>query len=92
MKRIGQLFGSLLVALVLLGAVTTWWVMRPLTLTNPTVDISIEPQTTVRGIAQVVADSGVNVEPVLLHGFFESAANRANCALAVTKSTKASPF
>ena len=70
MKRIGQLFGSLLVVLVLLGAVTTWWVMRPLTLTNPTVDISIEPQTTVRGIAQVVADSGVNVEPFFLYGFF----------------------
>ena len=70
MKRIGQLFGSLLVVLVLLGAVTTWWVMRPLTLTNPTVDISIEPQTTVRGIAQVVADSGVSVEPVFLYGFF----------------------
>ena len=70
MKRIGQLFGSLLLVLVLASAVTTWWVMRPLTLTNPTVDISIEPQTTVRGIAQVVADSGVNVEPVLLYGFF----------------------
>ena len=70
MKRIGQLFGSLLVVLVLLGAVTTWWVMRPLTLTNPTVDISIEPQTTVRGIAQVVADSGVRVEPFFLYGFF----------------------
>ena len=70
MKRIGQLFGALLVVLVLLGAVTTWWVMRPLTLTNPTVDISIEPQTPVRGIAQVVADSGVSVEPVLLYGFF----------------------
>ena len=70
MKRIGQLFGSLLLVLVLLGAVTTWWVMRPLTLTNPTVDISIEPQTTVRGIAQVVADSGVSVEPVFLYGFF----------------------
>ena len=70
MKRIGQLFGSLLLVLVLVSAFTTWWVMRPLTLTNPTVDISIEPQTTVRGIAQVVADSGVNIEPVLLYGFF----------------------
>jgi len=70
MKRIGQLFGSLLLVLVSVSAVTTWWVMQPLTLTNPTVDISIEPQTTVRGIAQVVADSGVNVEPVLLYGFF----------------------
>ena len=65
MKRIGQLFGSLLVVLVLLGAVTTWWVMRPLTLTNPTVDISIEPQTTVRGIAQVVAGlRALELEPL----------------------------
>lgn len=70
MKRIGQLFGTLVVVLGFLGAVTAWWAMRPLTLANQTIDISIEPQTTVRGIAQVVADAGVDVEPVLLYGFF----------------------
>ena len=70
MKRIGQLFGTLVVVFGFLGAVTAWWAMRPLTLANQTVDISIEPQTTVRGIAQVVADAGVDVEPVLLYGFF----------------------
>ena len=70
MKRIGQLFGTLVVVLGFLGAVTAWWAMRPLSLANQTVDISIEPQTTVRGIAQVVADAGVDVEPVLLYGFF----------------------
>jgi UPF0755 protein len=70
MKRIGQLFGTLVVVLGFLGAVTAWWAMRPLTLANQTVDISIEPQTTVRGIAQVVADAGVDVEPVFLYGFF----------------------
>jgi UPF0755 protein len=70
MKRIGQLFGTLVVVLGFLGAVTAWWAMRPLTLANQTVDISIEPQTTVRGIAQEVADAGVDVEPVLLYGFF----------------------
>ena len=70
MKRIGQLFGTLVVVLGFLGAVTAWWAMRPLSLANQTIDISIEPQTTVRGIAQVVADAGVDVEPVLLYGFF----------------------
>ena len=70
MKRIGQLFGTLVVVLGFLGAVTAWWAMRPLSLANQTVDISIEPQTTLRGIAQVVADAGVDVEPVLLYGFF----------------------
>ena len=64
MKRIGQLFGTLVILIVLLGGATAWWAMRPLTLASQTVDISIEPQTTVSGIAQVVADSGVDVEPV----------------------------
>jgi UPF0755 protein len=70
MRRIGHLLGVLLVLLQLMGALTAWWVMRPLTLRNQTVDIAIEPQTTVRGIAQVVADSGVDVDPDLLYGFF----------------------
>jgi len=89
MKRIGQLFGTLVVVLGFLGAVTAWWAMRPLTLANQTVDISIEPQTTVRGIAQEVADAGVDVEPVLLYGFFDSAANRANCARVAMKLARA---
>ena len=70
MKRIGQVFGTLLVLLALLSAAIAWWAIRPLSLASQTVDISIEPQTTVRGIAQVVAASGVDVEPVLLYGFF----------------------
>jgi UPF0755 protein len=70
MKRIGQVFGTLLVLLALLSAAIAWWAIRPLSLASQTVDISIEPQTTVRGIAQVVAESGVDVEPVLLYGFF----------------------
>ena len=70
MKRIGQLFGTLLVFVGLLSALAAWWVTQPLTLATQPVDISVEPQTTVRGIAQVVADSGVEVEPVFLYGLF----------------------
>jgi UPF0755 protein len=36
------------------------------------VDVSIEPQTPVREIAQVVADAGVNVQPVVLYAFFRA--------------------
>jgi len=39
---------------------------------TPTVDVSIEPQTPVRGIAQAVADAGVNVPPVVLYAFFRA--------------------
>ena len=37
-----------------------------------TVDLSIEPQTPVRGIAQAVADAGVQVQPVVLYAFFRA--------------------
>ena len=53
-------------------ALTSYWVLTPMSLSAPTVDLSIEPQTPVRGIAQAVSDAGVNVQPVLLYGFFRA--------------------
>ena len=38
----------------------------------PTVDLSIAPQTPVRGIAQAVVDAGVDVQPVVLYAFFRA--------------------
>jgi len=43
-----------------------------MSLPTPTVDVSIEPQTPVRGIAQAVADAGVDVPPVVLYAFFRA--------------------
>jgi UPF0755 protein len=63
-------------ALVLLAAttvaLTAYWVYRPLPMAGPTVDLSIPPQTPVRGIAQAVADAGVDVPPVVLYAFFRA--------------------
>jgi len=62
----------LLVAIALLGAAGYgwWWVRQPLHLTAPTVDVDIEPGTLPRGVAQVVADAGVPVDPELLYWWF----------------------
>jgi UPF0755 protein len=57
--------------LVLVAAVGAafWWVDNPLALDNPPVDLSIEPGTSARGVARVVSQSGVQVQPWLLYGW-----------------------
>jgi len=52
------------------GAWALWWVNQPLKLPAPSVDLSVEQGTTPRGIAQAVADTGVEVQPQLLYWWF----------------------
>ena len=72
MRLIKQIFWTALIVALLLMAASGWWVLSPLSMPTPTVDVSIEPQTPVREIAQVVADAGVNVQPVALYAFFRA--------------------
>jgi UPF0755 protein len=62
----------LLAALAVLaaGAWALWWVHQPLRLPAATVDLSIEPGTLPRGVAQAVKDAGVDVNPELLYAWF----------------------
>jgi UPF0755 protein len=62
----------LLVFLAALGAAgwAYWWVNQPLHLPAATVDLSIEPGTLPRGVAQAVKDAGVDVDPELLYTWF----------------------
>ncbi len=53
-----------------IGAWALWWLNQPLKLPAPTVDLSVEPGTTPRGIAQAVADTGARVQPQLLYWWF----------------------
>jgi len=57
-------------AALALGAGGLWWVHQPLRLPAPSVDLPVEPGTTPRGIAQAVADAGVDVQPQLLYLWF----------------------
>jgi len=57
-------------AALAVGAWGVWWVHQPLKLSAPSLDLSIEPGTTPRGIATAVADAGVDVQPRLLYWWF----------------------
>jgi len=68
LKRIILLF----MALVLLFlAASAYWVYRPLPMKSQVVDLAIEPQTTVRGIAKATVAAGIEVDPQLLFVFFK---------------------
>nr|WP_235579786.1 endolytic transglycosylase MltG [Ramlibacter sp. Leaf400] len=62
------LFGAL--ALLAAAGAGWWWVHQPLRLPAASVDLSIEPGTLPRGVAQAVSDAGVAVNPDLLYGWF----------------------
>jgi UPF0755 protein len=62
------LLGALL--LVAAAGAGWWWVHQPLRLPAASIDLSIEPGTLPRGVAQAVTDAGVAVNPDLLYGWF----------------------
>lgn len=53
-----------------LGAAVYWWLDAPLRLAAPTIDLSIEPGTSPRALAQDVQDAGVEVNPLFLYAWF----------------------
>ncbi|MBA2960802.1 MULTISPECIES: endolytic transglycosylase MltG [Ramlibacter] len=52
------------------GGFGLWWVHQPLRLAAPSLDVSIEPGTLPRGVAQAVVDAGVDASPDLLYWWF----------------------
>ncbi|MES3003742.1 MAG: endolytic transglycosylase MltG [Pseudomonadota bacterium] len=57
-------------AAIAAGAAGWWWVHQPLRLAAPSVDLSIDPGTLPRGVAQAVRDAGVDVDAGLLYLWF----------------------
>ena len=53
-----------------LGGAVSWWLDAPLRLAAPTIDLSIEPGTSPRALAQDVQDAGVEVNPLFLYAWF----------------------
>ncbi|APW42930.1 endolytic transglycosylase MltG [Rhodoferax saidenbachensis] len=64
------LFVVLLAAVLGLGGAGYSWLNRPLDLSAPTVDLSIEPGSSAREVAMDVADAGVAVDTTLLYWWF----------------------
>ena len=65
-----RLLSLILLVITLLGGTAAWWLNQPLTLSAETLDLSIEPGTSVRGVAQAVNDAGAKVDPGLLYWWF----------------------
>ncbi|WP_394790340.1 endolytic transglycosylase MltG [Rhodoferax sp.] len=70
-----RLFLSLLVLAGLCGGAAWWWLHQPLALTAESLDLSIEPGTSARGVAQAAVDAGVQTAPVLLYAWFRASGN-----------------
>ena len=71
MKRL--ITAGLLLLLALGGgaaAAVWWWTLRPLPLATPSVELSVEPGTSPRVIAQAWVDAGVRTPPRLLYEWF----------------------
>ena len=47
-----------------------WWLHQPLTLTQPTLELDIEPGTTPRGVAREVVKAGVQTDARMLYAWF----------------------
>lgn len=63
-----------LVSLLVVGLLTLgggfWWIHQPLNTGQVTLDLSIEPGTSAKSIAQAVADAGADTSPTLLYAWF----------------------
>jgi UPF0755 protein len=60
----------LLVVILAAAGTGLWWINQSLGLRTPVVDLSIEPGTSPRGVAQDAVDAGVQASPQLLYWWF----------------------
>jgi UPF0755 protein len=66
-----RLIGLIIASVAIFFFASGYWVLRPLPLISDAVDLSIEPQTTVRGIAKAAIGAGIDVDANLLFVFFK---------------------
>ena len=65
-----RLIKLILLLAALMGGGAAWWLNQSLPLSADAVDLSVEPGTSVRGVAQAVNNAGVEVNPALLYWWF----------------------
>jgi UPF0755 protein len=69
-KFLRNLFLLSLLAAIALGAAAAWWLQQPLPLAADSVEVSIEPRTSPRDIAQAWVQAGVQADAFLLYEWF----------------------
>ncbi len=72
LRLVLSLAALLLAAVGVLAGATWWWLDRPLPLSAPSAELSIEAGTTPRDIAQAWVDAGVQTSPKLLYAWFRA--------------------
>ena len=70
MRVLRWLLGLLVLVALAFGGLAAWWVGTPLPLSAPTVEVSIEPGTQPRDIAQAWVQAGVQTQPLYLYELF----------------------
>lgn len=65
-----RLFALFFVLAALGSGAVTWWLNQPMDMNAAAVDLSVEPGTLARGVAQAVNDAGVQVSPFWLYWWF----------------------
>jgi len=69
-RRVGLVIGLAAALLAAAAALPWWWLERPLALARPSVELSIEPGSNPREVAQAWVDAGVQTSPQLLYEWF----------------------
>jgi UPF0755 protein len=67
MKKLAALLSVVVIGLL---AAVAWWLHAPLKLAAPTVEVSVEPGSSPRAVAQAWVDAGVQAPPELLYEWF----------------------
>lgn len=70
LKGLKTLLASSLILALALAAAAFWWLHQPMDTRQATLDLSIEPGTSPKAIAQAVADAGAQTSPTLLFAWF----------------------
>ena len=70
MRFVGRLLSIVLGLVVAAGGAAFWWINQPIRLAAPMLELSIEPGTSARGVAQDVVGAGVLTSPQLLYWWF----------------------
>ena len=70
MKLLKSLLGMAMALTLVLGGGAYWWLGQAVHSGTAALDLSIEPGTSPKAIAQAVADAGAQTSPVLLYAWF----------------------
>ncbi len=70
LKGLMKLLLSVMLLALGLAAMGFWWLNQPMDTRQSTLDLSIEPGTSPKSIAQAVVDAGAQTSPTLLYAWF----------------------